>query len=590
MKAFKFITEMFRRFPGLLLINIALSIVVSMLNGCLILAIGPVVDFYMHPDLQGISRFSSAIFSVLEKLHIPISLASLMIIFLCFVLLTTAGTILTRYTILRTKSVFTKKVMLEMYSIFFNARWSFFTKTKQGVLWNAFTQELAYVSDSFSSIASLFAFLVQVIIPIIIPFCISWQVASISLLTAFIFCIPLLFMGKISYRVGQECSKWANLVLSYIQQNIGSAKIVLGFGNHLKSLSKVSQLYDKQLQAILHRQLLNDSMPNLYFPFIALVIITSLFAANIFHVPLSDVAILLLALRQVAISLGNVLSYKNLLDNFYPSYEQIEQLKKEALALPQWTGKKIFTGFQKEILIDNVSFSYLENKPVLKNINIEIKKGQMVALVGRSGAGKSTLTDLILGFYKPDQGKITFDDHDILDFDIISYREKIGYVPQENILFHMTIRENLLWAKENATHEEIAWACQKAHAEEFINNLPHGYDTIVGERGVRLSGGQIQRIALARALLRKPDLLILDEATSSLDSQSERFIQEAIENISEETTVVVIAHRLSTIKRADCIYVLENGIILEKGTYMQLVNQKGVFNSMIQFQGLEVVV
>ncbi|MHA1372257.1 MAG: ATP-binding cassette domain-containing protein, partial [Promethearchaeota archaeon] len=168
----------------------------------------------------------------------------------------------------------------------------------------------------------------------------------------------------------------------------------------------------------------------------------------------------------------------------------------------------------------------------------------------------------------------------------MTYRQKIGYVPQDSMLFNMSIRENLLWACEDASQEEIKEACRLANAEEFIDKLKRGIDTIVGDRGVRLSGGQVQRIALARAVLRQPEILILDEATSSLDTRSERLIQEALERISGDITVIVVAHRLSTIVNADYIYVLENGEIVEEGVYNKLIEKNGVFHQMAVMQKL----
>jgi len=192
-----------------------------------------------------------------------------------------------------------------------------------------------------------------------------------------------------------------------------------------------------------------------------------------------------------------------------------------------------------------------------------------------------------MGFNEPGSGQITVDGTLLFDFDINSYRRRIGYVPQDSILFNMSIADNLLWANESATREEIEEACIQANAHEFIREFPKGYNTLVGDRGVRLSGGQIQRVALARAIVRKPDLLILDEATSSLDTHSERLIQQAVDNIAKETTVIVIAHRLSTIVNADCIYVFKDGQVIEEGGYSELVSMNGYFNNIIKLQALE---
>ena len=211
----------------------------------------------------------------------------------------------------------------------------------------------------------------------------------------------------------------------------------------------------------------------------------------------------------------------------------------------------------------------------------------MFAVVGESGAGKSTLIDVLMGFNQPETGSVTFDGVDLGQYDIVSYRQRIGYVPQDSVLFNTTLRENLRWSHDQATDDEIEAACLRANAHEFIRGFPEGYGTLVGDRGVRLSGGQRQRIALARAILRKPDLLILDEATSSLDTSSERLIQSSLESISGETTLVVIAHRLSTIANADHVYVMEQGRIVESGTYAALVKDGGHFSRMTDLQRLE---
>jgi ABC-type multidrug transport system fused ATPase/permease subunit len=220
----------------------------------------------------------------------------------------------------------------------------------------------------------------------------------------------------------------------------------------------------------------------------------------------------------------------------------------------------------------------------LNNINATIPKGKMIAFVGESGAGKSTLIDTLIGFNKLKSGHIKIDGISLQDFDVNTYRKKIGYVSQESILFNMSIMDNLIWAKDDANEEDIKNACKLANANEFIENFYEGYQTVVGDRGVRLSGGQLQRIALARAMIRKPDLLILDEATSALDTKSERIIQKAIEKIANETTIVVVAHRLSTIANADYVYVLENGGVKEKGSYEDLIMQKGLFYDMVKSQ------
>jgi len=208
----------------------------------------------------------------------------------------------------------------------------------------------------------------------------------------------------------------------------------------------------------------------------------------------------------------------------------------------------------------------------------------MVAIVGESGAGKSTLIDVFMGFIEPLSGEIMVDGVSLNNYDILSYRRRIGYVPQESVLFNGSIIDNLRWAKKNASKDEITVACRLANADVFIDSFPDGYDTIIGDRGIRLSGGQAQRVSLARAIIRKPALLVLDEATSSLDSQSEHQIQKAIEKIAQETTILVVAHRLSTIKNSDHIYVLSGGRIVEEGVFTELNAKNSYFAKMIEAQ------
>ena len=238
------------------------------------------------------------------------------------------------------------------------------------------------------------------------------------------------------------------------------------------------------------------------------------------------------------------------------------------------------------ISFSNVGFNY-PSRPdvsVLNNINFDIKAGNQVAFVGTSGAGKSTIASLILGFYKPVNGNILFDGKSMIDFDISELRTQMAYVPQDILLFGGSIRENIAYGKPDASEVEIIEAAKQAFAYEFISAFPDGLDTIVGERGIKLSGGQRQRIAIARAILRDPAILILDEATSSLDSASETIVQEALDNLMKGRTSIVIAHRLSTIRNADTIFVLDKGSIKEVGSHLELLQVNGLYKHMVDLQ------
>ena len=243
-----------------------------------------------------------------------------------------------------------------------------------------------------------------------------------------------------------------------------------------------------------------------------------------------------------------------------------------------------------ELELQNVTFAYQENFPVIQNIYLKISAGKTIGIVGSTGSGKSTIGKLLLRFYEVKTGKITLDGIEINQINLQDLRRAIGLVSQDIFLFHGTVAENIRYGSFDATFSEIIAAAKIAEADNFINKLPQGYDTIVGERGQKLSGGQRQRIALARAVLKNPPILILDEATSAVDNETEAAIQKSLEKITQNRTTIVIAHRLSTIRNADCIYVMEHGKIVEFGRHEELLEKSGIYASLWQGQsGLKLV-
>lgn len=281
-----------------------------------------------------------------------------------------------------------------------------------------------------------------------------------------------------------------------------------------------------------------------------------------------------------------VASFTTLTQSF-ASMDRVFQLIDEDYDIKNGVGAQPIEIKQGRIDIDHVSFQYNDNEaPILKDINLSIEKGETVAFVGMSGGGKSTLINLIPRFYDVTSGQILIDGHNIKDFLTGSLRNQIGLVQQDNILFSDTVKENILLGRPTATDEEVVEAAKMANAHDFIMNLPQGYDTEVGERGVKLSGGQKQRLSIARIFLNNPPILILDEATSALDLESESIIQEALDVLSKDRTTLIVAHRLSTITHADKIVVIENGHIVETGTHRELIAKQGAYEHLYSIQNL----
>ncbi len=292
-------------------------------------------------------------------------------------------------------------------------------------------------------------------------------------------------------------------------------------------------------------------------------------------------------LEQLYGPLRRLVSSFTTLTQSFASMDRVFQLFDEPYDIKNTDYAKPIAIKEGHIEIENVSFRYQpDEKDVLKHLNLDIKHGETVAFVGMSGGGKSTLINLIPRFYDVTKGRISIDGHDIKAFDMGSLRRQIGMVQQDNILFSDTVKENILLGRPDATFEEVVEAAKLANAHDFIMDLPQGYDTEVGERGVKISGGQKQRLSIARIFLNDPPILILDEATSALDLESEAIIQEALDTLSHDRTTIIVAHRLSTITHADKIVVIENGEIVEQGSHQTLIDKQGAYERLYSIQNL----
>lgn len=271
-----------------------------------------------------------------------------------------------------------------------------------------------------------------------------------------------------------------------------------------------------------------------------------------------------------------------------PALREVNKFLDETKTHVMPNGTAAFVRLNDRIEFKNVRFQYAEGLPiVLENISFVVPRGKRVGIIGYSGSGKSTLAELLLRAYDPQAGDILIDQMNLKDFEIKSWRKAVGVVSQDTFLFHESIRYNIMFAHPGASEDMMIKAAKRAHAHEFIEALPQGYDTRVGDRGVLLSGGQRQRIAIARAILNEPEILIFDEATSALDSESEQYVQEALDDVSKEKTVITIAHRLSTVMNSDWIIVLDKGHIIEQGTSQQLLSLNGTYKKLVEMQTLD---
>lgn len=552
-----------------------------------VLSLAPIIDLITKPDLHGITPLTMGLLGFLKIIHLPSNIYGIMEIVFLFVLIKVVIALLVFYAIQDIKYALMKDLSCSTFDVFFDAGWGFFSTNNLGVLGNTFIKETGKIIDSFSQMLLFLTSFSRLIIYLLVALFVSWKFSSIIILLSTGLILLSSLFSKITYKLGKKDTETANRIHEVVTENLSAAKVVIGYGEQRKASNYLTAAINAHIEVVKKSQIISNGIPMVFQAMgMALILLLLLLSITLIKIPISELAIVVYSFYSALPIIGQVVAARNQMLSLHPAYEQLNGLRMLAEKDKQLSGGIDYKGFKESIVFKEVSFSYSSGSQVLSNVNCTIPKGKMIAMVGKSGAGKSTLVDLILRLFDPSEGKILVDGVDLKEFILFSWRQKVGYVPQDSVLFNMSIRENLIWSKDVATEEEIHNACKMANADEFIVNLPNKLDTIVGDRGVRLSGGQRQRIALARAILRNPDLLILDEATSALDSHSEKLIQNAIENISHRTTIVVVAHRLSTIINADLIYYFENSKIIEQGGFQMLCSLKDKFYDLAKVQGL----
>lgn len=465
---------------------------------------------------------------------------------------------------------------------------SFFYKRKSGDLSSVIIHDVTMLNNSIgTTFQKIIVEPINIIAFTVLLFIISWKLMLIALLIIPLSQLVIQYIGQSIRRKARRNTKQIGGILSIITENLSSTRIVKAFAMEDHEIDKFN----------------NESWK--YFGLLFRSAKLRLTSSPIIETIGVSMAVLLLWLGGSEVVIGSTLSSEDFLrfmfllfsmlgpirslsnvhitlQNGYASAERIFDILDEKSDVAD-IGKHKINGLNKGVIFNNVNFNYDEGSFELENISFEISKGETVALVGASGSGKSTIADLIPRFFDVSGGKIIVDNKNIKEYRLRSLRGMMGIVTQETILLNTSIWQNIVYGS-NFDEKRLAEAAEGANAVEFIDSLEAKYDTLVGERGVKLSGGQQQRIAIARAIYKNPSLLLLDEATSALDTRSERLVQNALDNLMKNRTVLVIAHRLSTIKNADRIIVLDKGTIAESGTHKELYDKNGIYYNLYNIQ------
>ena len=470
-----------------------------------------------------------------------------------------------------------------LFDHFHNLSISFFDKNRSGELTSILVNDVSNMRIALgTSFHKVFIEPINIITFISILFIINIKLATIALFIIPITSFIVLLIGRSIRRKSKRTAEQIAGIMGRITEILNSIRVVKAFGNEDYESMRFKKEQNKYYSLITRRARLKLTASPITETIGAIIGVLLLWIGGL------DVLVLKKMssedfIRFILI-MFSVLGPIRLLSNVgiqlqmgIASAERVFKVLDTKAEVSEVKDPVKIDMFRKSIEFKNVGFFYENNDSVLKDVSFNIEKGKMVAIVGPSGAGKSTIADLISRFYDVKSGSILLDGNDLRDISIKTLRKNLGIVTQETILFDETIEFNIAYGKIHYSQDELVKASKAANAYNFINDQPNGFQTIIGEKGLKLSGGQRQRIAIARAILRNPPILILDEATSSLDTNSEREVQTAIDNLMRERTTVVIAHRLSTIKQSDLIIVLEDGKIVERGNHTSLLKNNGLY-------------
>ena len=469
---------------------------------------------------------------------------------------------------------------------------TFFDSRRVGELMSRITSDVGTLSDTLSfTIAEMLRQVLTLLLGIPVIFFLTPKLAGFMLLTFPVLVVLALFFGKYIRKLSKETQDKLAEANVIVEESLQSISVVKSFTGEVFEIGR----YARALRNVVNVAIRTARLRGLFVSFIIFALMGGIVAVGWYgavlvqsnEMSVGELFSFVMYTTFIGASIAGLGDIYAQLQKAIGSSERLQEILEEKDEAEPTTGLPFRV--HGEIEFDNVSFAYPTRAdfPVLKNLDFKIERGEKIALIGQSGSGKSTIINLLMRFYKLKNGVIRVDGNDIEQSHLTNYRKNIGIVPQEVILFGGTIQENIAYGKPGATFDEIREAARKANALEFIESFPEKFETVVGERGVKLSGGQRQRIAIARAILKDPAILILDEATSSLDAHAEVLVQEALEKLMEGRTSIIIAHRLSTIKKVDRIFVIKEGTLAEVGSHAELTrinNGNGIYSNLLKLQ------
>ena len=573
----------FGRLPGTRT-ALALVVVAGLAEGIGLTLFVPLFDIMMQGEARNLGFPFDRIQSVFELANVPVTLPTMLAAIFLLIMASLGIAYAQRSMVVRIRHRFSRDARRDYVDAVYRSGWPYISEKSHGDAINEFLNECNRASSALQYELLAVASAIQIAIYVGVSATLSWQLTLVALaFGVFIFVLvrPLQVRAR---QLGDKTTA-ANRNLSfYIVDFLRGAKLIKSTANENRVIRALSSHIDAYYD-VAYRSELNSVQIYFVVQALPVVLMTGLIGLShyMFTLNASLTIVFLLILSRIAPRLAQFQQYSQGYNVASPGLAVVDKVTADARQNKEdlGSGGAGFTNIGEAIDLTDVSYQYPTRKmPALDNVTIRIPHRKMVAIVGPSGGGKSTVVDLLAGLRRPDTGTVSIDGQLLDDYDLVSWRKRIGYVAQDVVVFNDTLESNVAFANPDATEDEILQALEVARLGDVVKELPDGLQTMIGENGTRLSGGQRQRLALARAIIGKPELLLLDEATSALDNESERLVQQAIEAIASEFTLVVIAHRLTTVRHADVIHVMENGRIVQSGTYDALMAEDGSFRQL----------
>jgi ABC-type multidrug transport system fused ATPase/permease subunit len=584
-----FISRIWRDQPLRLLVSISALAVASLLEGVGAAAIVPLLQIVGAGATPGADTgtIGQMLNTVLSWFNLPLDLSTALGFILVVILASEAATLFSNGVQASSGVLLEATLRKRLFAAVFDADWPYFVRTKSTDLMSALISDAGRAGRAYRLLVELAGAIIMSAVYLTLALVLSWQ---LTLAVAVVVAVVLSLLGRRANRgakFGQELTQVDAEIHSLTQEDLTAAKLVKASSSETEVKRRFDALNEVR-QHVMYRNQMNQALlKTLYNVATVMMLFLGIYiAVTFFGMTVATLTVFLFAFYRLSPRVASLQATQSEMQSLIPGVMRADAYTAMATDSRETSGGRPLDQFSKAIELVDVSFSYDAEHPVLYSISLTIPCGGSTAIVGPSGAGKTTVMDLIMSLLLPQSGEILIDGASLRDVRLSDWRRQIGYVPQDASFFHATVAENIGWGAENVSRSDIVEAAKLAEADEFIRSFPEGYDTIIGDRGMRMSGGQRQRLALARAIVRNPSILVLDEATSALDARSEEKIQIAVDRLSASMTVLIVTHRLATVRGCSLIYVLDSGKLVESGSWNELLARNGQFAKLVELQSL----